>query len=185
MIGELNMAGCYSMEEQMKVSDLGVFVVSKYLEGLDNVFKIVNVEEDKKYQKKDIDLLAYMKVGEKLGWVSIEVKCDTYKSGNLYVETISNMSKNTPGCLMYSEAQYLFYFFEKLDELYIFPMVKFREWFVANKNKFSRKEPATKRVDGSILYKSEGYTVPLQYIKDNFKQVKVVNINKKELAKAN
>ena len=166
----------YSMKDQKELSDLGLVVSLGFLERNPNVFEVINVENNSYYQKKDIDLLAKMKIRESKGWVGIEVKCDSYKSGNLYFETISNMNKNTPGCLLYSEAHFLFYYFEKLEELYILPMQSFRQWFIQNKSSFDKKNTYTKDTKGKILYKSEGFTIPLDAIKEDFKRVKVVSI---------
>lgn len=166
----------YSMKGQKELSDLGIVVSLGVLERNPNVFEVTNVENDRYYQEKDIDLLVKMKIKESKGWVGIEVKCDSYKSGNLYFETISNINKNTLGCLLYSEAHFLFYYFEKLEELYILPMQSFRQWFLRNKSSFNKKNTYTKDTKGKILYKSEGYTIPLDVIKKDFKRVKVIKI---------
>ena len=166
----------YCMKGQKDLSDLGLAISLEFLQSNPNVFEVINVENDRYYQGKDIDLLAKMKIRESKGWVGIEVKCDSYKSGNLYFETISNMNKNTPGCLLYSEAHFLFYYFEKLEELYILPMQSFRQWFIQNKSSFDKKNTCTKDTKGKILYKSEGYTIPLDIIKKDFKRVKVIKI---------
>lgn len=164
------MAKAYSMEEQMDVSDLGIEVVTNYLLKHPNVSKIHNVENNKVFQKKDIDLL--IKINER--WCSIEVKCDTYTSGNLYFETISNINKNTLGCLIYSEADFLFYYFEKINRLYILPMKRFRKWFIENKSMFKKKNPSTKGPNGNIFYMSEGYVIPLALIENQIKPMKII-----------
>lgn len=168
------MAGIYSMQEQMETGKTGIFFCEKYLESLSFVEKVINVEENRNFQKKDIDILAKINTKKGKALTSIEVKCDTYKSGNMYVETISNKNKNTPGCILYSKADFLFYFFEKTKILYIMPMKKFREWFLLNKNHFTVKYPSTKNSFGKILYESEGYTVPLKFLERNFPYYKKV-----------
>lgn len=165
----------YSMEDRQEIGDKGIEIVTAYLKNNKRVNKIVNVENYKEFQKKDIDILVNMNIEGIPKWVAIEVKCDSYASGNLYVETISNMNKNTLGCLMYSEAHYLFYYFEKYQDLYILPMKKFRNWFKDNIKRFNKKNLFTKLPDGKILYESEGYTVPLKIIKQEFRPLRIIH----------
>ena len=39
-----------------------------------------------------------------------EIKIDTYESGNFFLETIANVRKNKPGCIISSQADYLLFF---------------------------------------------------------------------------
>ena len=161
----------YDMKDTYSISEEGIKVTLDFLEKNDNIIKIIDVQDSEEYRKKDIDLIALFKNNKK---ATIEVKYDTYKSGNLYFETISNMSKGTEGCLMYSEAHFLFYCFEKYKQIYILNLPKFREWFIKNKENFDRKTTSTK-IGNKTVYQSEGYTIPLKAIKKEFKYYKIVD----------
>ena len=115
----------YEFKKSLDIGELGENIVEKYLNSLNNVKKIESVKEIKKYQEEDIDFLVYLNEGKK---VSIEVKCDSYKSGNLYYETKSCVEFDTIGCLEKTKADYIFYYFLNLNVLYIFKTKKFRSW---------------------------------------------------------
>ena len=95
----------YEFKKSLDIGELGEDIIEKYLKSLNNVKKIESVKEIKKYQEEDIDFLVYLNEGKK---VSIEVKCDSYKSGNLYYETKSCVEFNTIGCLEKTKADYIF-----------------------------------------------------------------------------
>lgn len=168
----------YSMNNQYEKSLLGINIAKKYLSINPKVKKVIDVEDNEDFRKDDIDLVALMvDKNNVLKKCFIEVKCDTYASQNLYFETISNKNKNTPGCLLYSKAHFLFYYFEKYKKLYILPMKKFREWFLKNKNNFTKKEVFTKSNNSNeIYYSSEGYIIPLDSIHGDFLDYQLVDI---------
>ena len=109
------------------------------------ISSIINVESDKKYQKKDIDLVVHLKTtGDKaLKTVYVEIKGDTYPSGdispilgetdkgNFFFEVISNDSKDprTPGCFMYTESDIVYYLYLTTGTLYQLKTNEVREWF--------------------------------------------------------
>lgn len=169
----------YEFKKSLDIGELGEDIIEKYLKSLNNVKKIESVKEIKKYQEEDIDFLVYLNEGKK---VSIEVKCDSYKSGNLYYETKSCVEFNTIGCLEKTKADYIFYYFLNLNVLYIFKTEKFRAWVRKeikqyNKNpklsKIQKKEVFNKAFNKKDLYTSQGYTIPLAHIESELKDTNI------------
>ncbi|MEW6499503.1 MAG: hypothetical protein AB1589_44625, partial [Cyanobacteriota bacterium] len=63
------------------------------------------------------------------GEVLVEVKGDRWnRTNNFFFETHSNLEKGTMGCFLYTEADWLFYYFVNTRLLYKLPMPKTRDW---------------------------------------------------------
>lgn len=147
----------YSMQEATATTDLGTKHIVSYLTKRADTKKIVNVEADAEYRKKDIDLLWHRSVNGTEKIYSVEVKVDNYfRTGNYFLETISNVEKGTPGCFMYSEAHYLFYYFLRV-ELHIMQLAHVRSWFQPKMTTFVAKRTSTPVGNG--FYQTEGRLV--------------------------
>lgn len=133
---------------------------------LDYTVAVHNVEEVKAYQQYDIDLLwTILEKNERLRTIYIEIKGDSYHhTGNFFFETISNATKGTLGCFLYTRADWLFYYFVEIGHLYCLPMDKVRPWFEANIDRF--KEQPTSTPVGSERYITIGRLVPIQTVLD-------------------
>ncbi|MEJ2749832.1 MAG: hypothetical protein P8183_18270 [Anaerolineae bacterium] len=122
-----------------------------------------NVEADKAYQPYDVDLL--WTVADKHGsirTIPIEIKGDRYhNTGNFFFETVSNESKGTPGCFLYTGAKWLFYYFVGNGRLYCLPMDKVRPWFHENIDRFAERRTSTPVGKGEH-YITVGRLVPIQ-----------------------
>lgn len=149
----------YDFDGRYDVSKIAIDKVNDYLSSLNETIDIINVEDDKSFQKLDIDLVQVTKKDV----INIEVKSDTYDSGNFFFETISNATKETEGCFMYTRADYLYYYFTKSSTVYILPMPNTREWFIRNKSRFKEKKLATKE-RGKVLYYSYGFPVSIKTV---------------------
>lgn len=159
-VGELKQ---YSMQETLTVADEGAVIIEDFLNSYPASISVINVEKDKRYQTLDIDFLWVIKELEKKETVKrIELKVDRYTSANFFFETHSNLTKQTPGCFMYTEADYLFYYFIEKEELYVLPVEPVRQWFLANLDRFEEKHLQTKRESGAVLYGSSGRLVPIK-----------------------
>ncbi|WP_292877660.1 hypothetical protein [Nostoc sp. NMS1] len=89
-----------------------------------------------------------------------EIKGDRWnKTRNLFFETHSNLERGTPGCFMYTEADWLFYYFVNTRQLYRLPMPKTREWFLITMRRF--RERTTTTPVGSSYYTTVGRLVPI------------------------
>ena len=163
----------YDLKEQKKVSSAGVEKVINFMLKYGGYAMVESVEHCRELQKRDIDLIGFYEDERRLiGFDTIEVKTDTYKTGNLYFETVSCLEMDTPGCLMYCEADYLYYYFTQVDELYIMDMALFREWVLANRDDFTVKRTSTKLNGEKKSYNSEGILIPLGVISKNLNAFK-------------
>lgn len=176
-----NKKNIYEFKKSLNVGNMGEEKIKDFLLSLNHVDKIESVQNIKKYQDEDIDFIITFKNNEKC---TVEVKTDTYKSGNLYYETVSCVEKNTLGCLEKTKADYIFYYFCEYDRLYILKTKPFRQWvkneilkFNENPNEsvLNKKEVFNKVTFGykKGLYTSEGYTIPLNYIEKTLLNTKI------------
>jgi len=118
--------------------------------------EIQDVSEDKRYFKKDIDVL--------IQDVSYEMKMDFYDSGFCFLEVISNSESGALGWLFVSQAQYLVYAFPLLGKAYIADMKKLRDWFLENIYWFvttDKKRRVRTENDEGYSYYSFGYLANL------------------------
>lgn len=166
----------HDFNDKLKLADKACIDITKYLESTG--YKVMNVEGDREYQKKDIDILI-----EKSGInLSVEIKGDSYYPKNFYIEEISNVNKNTPGCLLYTESDYIFYYFIKYKELYIIDTKEFQNWYKLNKDSGKLKEINTKIVTpvGGGYYQSYGRTLNIKILMKDLgsKAIKKVNLSK-------
>lgn len=162
----------YSMKETMEVAKSGMVDIEKFLRSFPSSLSVINVEDHKTYRKKDIDLLwVYLANGVEQ-MKRIELKVDRYTSGNFFFETASNVGKGTDGCFMYTEADYLFYYFQEWKKLYVLPVAEVRAWFIENEERFPEKSLGTKIGDKQI-YSSKGRLVPIRTVIKECPSVKV------------
>lgn len=160
----------YEFNSSNKIGHQGEqFVKQWILELHPNVSSITDVSDDKFYQKQDIDFVVDFTNGKQ---ATVEIKTDTYKTGNMFFETISNEEYQTKGCLMKTNADFLFYYFSNYQNgvLYIFKMKDFRKFVLDNLSHF-RMRRVTNTTHTSI-----GYIVPLSYIENNFAEHKKYSV---------
>ena len=155
------MQNYYDFYEQNDIAKEGSKDVEKYLRTNPEILMVKNVEEDPFYQEIDVDILCAKKEDDGVVEKKIEVKVDTYfdKSKNYFFELISNKQKDSNGCLLVTQSDYLFYYFLK-KELHIFKTDELQYWLINNKNRFKQKEVKNKN------YVSMGIIVP----RDTFKR---------------
>lgn len=165
----------YDMSETDAVGKKGILIIETYLKKLPETVEVINVEDEMKYRKKDIDLIWKRNIGSQTIETKIEVKTDRYAhSGNYFLETISNESKNTPGCFLYTEADLVFYYFIKNKELHIMPMPDSRDWFILNMNRFKERKTSTPVENGG--YFTVGRLVPRDVMQKEVQNIEIVNL---------
>lgn len=99
--------------------------------------------------------------------IKLEIKTDSYTSGNLFFETLSNIEYNVLGCMLKTKADLILYYFMKYNKLYILKRERFVEWAVQGieKGKYKRKTFANKRRNKTLPpTHTEGYPIPLKEI---------------------
>ncbi len=92
-------------------------------------------------------------------------------TGNFFFETISNKEKNTLGCFLKTQADFLFYYFVEPRMLYILHMPRTRGWFEENMGRFEEREAATPV--GKDHYITVGRIVPIEIVLAEVRGVKI------------
>lgn len=171
----------YSMNEAVNVANLAYSDIEKYLNRFNETIKITNVENDEFYREKDIDMIWERNVDGVQQQITIEIKGDRYHhTGNLFFETISNDKKNTPGCFLYTEANYLFYYFVYSKELHILPMPETRNWFLENEHLYTKTvKTSTVNNAGEFMYNTLGKLLPKKDLREaSIPGYKIVKLKK-------
>ncbi|MDO4708890.1 MAG: hypothetical protein Q4B94_03590 [Pseudomonadota bacterium] len=153
----------YSMHETLDIASRASKEITQWLYqrsalGKSRVVRVENVEADPDYQAWDVDLLVQLSCGSQS---MIEIKADRYHhTGNFFFETISNAERGTPGCFLYTRANYVFYYFIEIKKLFILPMPRVRDWFTTNLQRFDEKSTTTPIGNGRH-YTTRGRLVPI------------------------
>ena len=160
------------MKTAVAVADRAAKEIEAWLKTFQETVDVQNVEAIPEYQRQDIDLL----------WTTtrktfrIEIKGDQWhKTGNFFFETLSNQELNTPGCLLYTKADYIFYYFVETRILFTLPMPATRDWFKENMARFEERSTTTPVGAGS--YTTVGRLVPITIVQKEIKGVKRVELS--------
>jgi hypothetical protein len=160
------------MQQSSTIGDIAINDITQWLMKKYPASEVTNVELNPSYQNIDVDLIWYHKNNR----ILIEVKGDKYNStGNFFFETVSNSSKGTEGCFLYTQADYLFYYFIISRELYIMPIKDVRKWFIANQYRFQSSFPCT-HLYNDEKYCSEGKLVPIHIVQREVKYITKIKI---------
>lgn len=160
-------------ETSVEVAKQAAQEISAWLKTFDETVSVRNVEAEPEFQKMDIDLL----------WQTtrdtyrVEIKADRWhRTGNFFFETHSNKEKHTPGCMLYTQADYIFYYFIETGVLYVLPVQKTQSWFRKNYKRF--QERATTTPVGTASYTTVGRLVPIRTALKEIPGIKKVAIDK-------
>lgn len=169
----------YTMQENVTFEKLGT-------EEVENIFfkdmlsaQVVGVQDIDYYRKQDVDLLVFQN-GKRH---KVEIKVDSMgdRTGNIFCETISNTTKGTQGCFVYTQCDFWVYYLANSKMLYMFPMERFREWVLGQDDGVWRKRRTSTDVGNGDSYQTEGLLVPISEILEKAPAlVKVYDLNKKE-----
>ena len=164
-----------AFKRDKQFGDKGEALMKEWLEKRELTERIEDVSDDPYYQKKDIDFLVYQKTGE---IIKVDVKYDTLidKTGNVFIELISNDKKKTPGNFIYSEADLFLYVFAKSKRVLIIPLKEAREYIYKNLKKFKSASCPNYGYNGEILYHSKGRLVKYTELLENVKYADLLPI---------
>jgi len=118
----------FEFDRQRRFTDLGTRILSRFLMRRPRSLRLENVEHDRSFQRRDIDLIWHRAIrGHEQ--TTLEIKCDAHvgvdealarsdpypyyalRTDNFAVETVSNDGSGTPGWVFASEAEMLLYYF--------------------------------------------------------------------------
>jgi hypothetical protein len=155
----------HSMQYTTNIARQAAVDVTHFLQSVwPQTVAVHNVEEDAAYQTHDVDLLWTLAEEQRLRVIPVEVKGDRYhRTGNFFFETVSNEGKGTPGCFLYTKAEWLFYYFLEIGTLYCLPMPATRLWFEANMERFREQRTSTPTRNGES-YVTIGRLVPINVV---------------------
>ncbi len=141
-------------------ADRAVSLALVYLEFATPGSRVHDVQHDPRFQHRGVDLLWER---PSLPVAGVEVKGDRQgRTGNYFLELISNLEKNTPGCFLYSTADLILYVFLEQREVHVLPVGESREWFLAHAKQFSLKSTRTRT--GTASYTTVGALVPVRQL---------------------
>lgn len=173
------MVKVHNFKDSLAIGEIGEEKILNYLQRSSNVKNIIDVRNVAMYREVDVDLLVHMESGQEL---KVEVKTDTYRSGNIYYETVSALETGSVGGFEKTTADYMFYYFINLQTLYILDMKEYRKWFNARQKTFDtlgyRKEVKNSRYVKNLTYTSVGYAFPVSLLEEEeLKWMRKVYIN--------
>jgi hypothetical protein len=155
----------YSMAEASAVEAGAIAAIVDYLRQRPGTLLVEDVRADFSYRSVDVDLVWTWRGAsgqEHVTW--LEVKADRWHhTGNFFFETESNREKGTPGCFLYTQANYLLYYFVTPRTLYVLPMPATRDWFLANQERFPKRATSTP-VGSGEHYVTVGQLVPISEV---------------------
>ena len=148
----------YSFDESLKVGELGEDKILRFLQEQDGVVDVLDLRNSKTAQRKDIDFL--VKTNDFR--FTVELKTDTYRSGNFFFETVSAIETRSLGWTLKSRANLLAYYFIKTDTLYLLQMSDIRA--IVKDDTFQVYKKTVKNRFSNGIYTSEGLAVPIRCI---------------------
>jgi hypothetical protein len=155
------MPNVYGWRSQAAVGQMGVERVVKYLKS--KGYHVEDVSEDKDYQSQDIDLR--VRGQKKQRWRTVEVKTDTYDTGNIFLELVSSSGK--PGCVFKSRAQVWLYYLPKRNILLFMELPVLQLWLIEHCAEFKRVTVGSGSARGKGFYTIQGIKVPIvQLVRD-------------------
>lgn len=147
----------------------GEDVVKRWFLTWQNVEKYEDVSDNPEFQQIDIDGIVWLKNGTHR---TVEIKTDSYTTGNLFYETQSCVEMNTIGCMERTDAQYLYYYLTGLKCMYSLDMNAYRDWalteHVAHPNILKDKQLENDSKNGTSIHHSAGFIVPITYLEEHF-----------------
>jgi hypothetical protein len=170
-------AHSYTMRDACAIARRAAADIEQWLRAKPETTLVRNVEDDPEHMRRDIDLIyEYADRRGRTRRVAIEIKGDRWhRTGNFFLETVSNEQRGTPGCFLYSAADYLFYYFVLIRKLYIIPMRPAREWFRAHMAAYPERRTTTPLGDGEF-YNTVGRLVPCADLADNVAGVRCAQL---------
>ena len=159
----------YLFAKQVEETNIGTEIVIGFLKEKYPQDVFVNVEDDKEYQKIDVDYL-WSHVGKEF---LLEIKVDSYLTSNLFYELYSNYELKTSGCLEKTKADLIAYYYSAKDILYIIDPKNLKKYV----HKYEKW--LTPKFIPNSTYHAMGYTIPLNELGKDIIKAKYENISKK------
>lgn len=133
---------------------VGEALISEWL--LSRKWLVLDTSSHKLFQEVGVDFVI-----EKEGEVRcIDVKTDSYTTGNFYIETVSNDLKGTRGCIYTSRADDWFYYYSATHSLKLFNPQEMAAYIDSPTGQTLRRTKAASYIGNNVAYHSHGVLVP-------------------------
>ena len=152
----------YTMQAVRSTAGQAVALARELMNFLERSARIHDVQDDPRFQHRGVDLLWDVPgEGGQDRVLGVEVKGDRHgRRGNYFLELISNVEKDTPGCFLYSTADLVLYAFVREREVHQLPLPALREWFLPQAKRFPTARARTRA--GTAHYTTVGALVPVR-----------------------
>lgn len=160
-----------AIQPSFDLGKLGVQAVETLFAHTRGEHGVRNVEADKAWQGRDVDLLV-SESGPSTNWLQVEVKNENKATGNLVLEQYSCFERKTPGWLTYSTAEVLVSCLWPTGDMFLMDFAKVREWVKTTPRKL-------RLVTGTVPqqnYHSLCYLAPISYLLDDLPEVVCLRI---------
>lgn len=117
----------HCFEGSLKVGSDGEQLIQAFLSTIPSISSVESVSDIEHYQKLDIDFLVTTTSGDVLSY-ELKTEPTAHHTGNFFYEYICNVEKDTPGCFIFSQADYWMTFIPQSGMLYIFPLIQYRKY---------------------------------------------------------
>jgi len=132
----------FEFNRQRLLTDVGTLIVSRFLASRPRSVRVENVESERDYQRRDIDLVWHRAIRGRER-TTVEIKCDAHagddealiqsarhpyyqpRTDNFAIETVSNDATGSPGWVFGSEADVLLYYFAAVPRT----VAEIEEWW--------------------------------------------------------
>lgn len=164
----------YDWRDKLASGKEGVELIMTLLKAKPETVSIEDTQDNPAYQPRGIDFLWHRKGSDgKLEVVSVEVKWDTYTSGNIAFETVSIVENKTPGCFLTSEADLWIYCFPGYVRALVIPLRQARDWFLRHQDWY-RKRVTSSRDENRREWHTEVALVPIDDLMDGVPNTQVL-----------
>lgn len=124
-----------------------------------NDLKVIDVSDNPQYFKKDIDLFVEQD-GRKIGLEVKWDKCISY-TGNMYIETLSDIEKRKDGWFNFCVADFLCYGDSVNQLYYIIALDDLHAYIDEHKEELKKRTAKDYGKNGEVTKLSLGYLVPI------------------------
>ncbi|XTR39316.1 hypothetical protein ACQQ2T_15520 (plasmid) [Paraclostridium tenue] len=156
-----------SFQYQNSIASKASSEIYTFLKNRKNVIDVINIERNRNFQCNGVDLLCFKKELNTIKTQSIEIKADTHSNTNKYfLEVVGNDSTGVPGGIIYTIADYIFYYFIGIKELHVIERIYLQQWIYNNGNNLNYIDVPTVDKNNNFLYNTTGALVSRELLKN-------------------
>ena len=156
-----------SFQYQNSIASKASSEIYTFLKNRKNVIDVINIERNRNFQCNGVDLICFKKELNTIKAQSIEIKADAHFNTNKYfLEVVGNDSKGVPGGIIYTIADYIFYYFIGIKELHVIERIHLQHWIYNNGKRLNYIDVPTVDKNNNFLYNTTGALVSYELLKN-------------------